>query len=95
MKRPRITPAQVESIYKLHAEGLTRSRIAKQLGISISNVAYRIDKLKAQGAKVAKVATAPAPPQSQAPTIPVLPRPMVAFVGTPVEVTNAIRELFS
>lgn len=76
----------VAEMTALRSAGVTYKEIAAKLGRSEASIQQKISKLKKQPKQIKTIEHGSAPSPS---------RPMVAFVGTPSEITNAIKELFS
>lgn len=94
-----VTDAQKKQMKKLYRAGHTYKEIAAQLDLKLWHVAYALKKARTE--KPAKVKRTPRIPQHEL-TVAGVPtaerehaRPLIAFVGSPAEVTHSIKELFS
>jgi DNA-binding transcriptional ArsR family regulator len=88
------TPELIEKMRKLKAEGKTYTEIGSIVGLEQSTVGYHMAKFKKKpkkvigkfkAAKYAKRIIETAPPQ----------KPMVCLIGTPKEIAETMREVFS
>lgn len=93
-KRKEWTEAEVELVNNRRAQGWTWEKIAEELGrgrVAVYSKFAKIAQAKKKRGPYRKTFKPNKPIEEQRP----LPRPMIALVGQPDEVTKTIRELFS